>query len=201
MIRACCIYSSIISFALLLSACGATDTSDTPIVYAPANDDPVAHSDIPIEPSVSVPIEHGVLVNPRQVLRTLDGDTIEVMIGQNREHVRFKGLNTPETYPVAQRFGLEAKQFTQAHVGTWVDLIFDSACPQPAIEKCRDQYGRLLAYIRLENGSDLGSELLTRGFAKVYKFYGQSFDRVAEYEMLQSEAKTAHLGVWSSISH
>jgi micrococcal nuclease len=81
-----------------------------------------------------------------KVRRVVDGDTIEVIYQGQKEHVRLIGVNTPETKHSTQGvqpYGPEASEFTtKALTGRNVWLEFDV--------ELRDQYGRLLAYIWLE---------------------------------------------------
>src|SRR3954467_2260914 len=79
------------------------------------------------------------------VVRAVDGDTIEVRIGEQLEDVRYIGVDTPETVkpdtPV-QCFGPRASRFDHALVeGRRVRLVV-------GVEP-RDIYGRLLAYVYL----------------------------------------------------
>jgi micrococcal nuclease len=78
-----------------------------------------------------------------EVVRVVDGDTIEARIGGEVEDVRLIGVDTPETVkpgtPV-QCFGPQASHFSKARLaGKRVRLVF-------GVER-RDVYGRLLAYL------------------------------------------------------
>ena len=78
--------------------------------------------------------------------RVVDGDTI---ILSTKERVRLIGVDTPETKhpnkPVEQ-YGKEASAFTTRIVeGKKVTLEYD--------QEKRDKYGRLLAYVYLEDGT------------------------------------------------
>ena len=78
-----------------------------------------------------------------EVLRVIDGDTIEVELGGAEEDVRYIGIDTPESVvpgePV-ECFGKEASAANERLVeGETVRLVFDA--------ERRDHYGRLLAYV------------------------------------------------------
>jgi micrococcal nuclease len=80
-----------------------------------------------------------------EIVRVVDGDTIEARIGGRIEDVRLIGVDTPETVkpgtPV-QCFGERASHFTKRRLtGRRVRLVF-------GVER-RDVYGRLLAYLYL----------------------------------------------------
>jgi len=91
-----------------------------------------------------------------------------------------------------------AKQFTQNAVTNQVDLAFDSICQPNPLVACRDMYGRLLAYVTLANGLDLGRLLISKGYAKAFIFAGEHFDREAEYLAVEAEAENAGLGIWGT---
>ncbi len=135
------------------------------------------------------------VVLPVAVTVVRDGDTVEVAIDGAPDVVRFKGVDTPEL-ATADRFAQEALDYTQTHIGTEIDLEFDGLCPEPPLVLCRDGYGRLLAYIRLASGGDLGAELLALGLARVYIFQGEDFDRKELYLDIEAQARAAGLGVW-----
>jgi micrococcal nuclease len=97
------------------------------------------------------------------VVRTIDGDTVDVRFGNGRvERIRILGADTPETKdprkPV-QCYGPEASAYTRRRLlGQRVTLETD-------VEQ-RDKYGRLLAYIYL-NGARYDDELLRLGYARL----------------------------------
>lgn len=96
-----------------------------------------------------------------RVSRVVDGDTIEVRLGERSEDVRLIGVDTPETVkpdtPV-QCFGERASHFTKRRLtGRQVRLVF-------GVER-RDVYGRLLAYVYLD-GHFFNSTLVRRGLAR-----------------------------------
>jgi micrococcal nuclease len=95
------------------------------------------------------------------VVRVIDGDTIEVRLGDQREDVRLIGVDTPETVkpgtPV-QCFGPQASHFTHRLLeGKRVRLAL-------GVEQ-RDIYGRLLAYVHLGRRF-VNALLIMRGLAR-----------------------------------
>lgn len=96
------------------------------------------------------------------VVRTIDGDTIEVRLGRRLQRVRLLGVDTPETKapdrPVGC-FGPEAAAFTAAVLtGARVRLEDD-------VERT-DRYGRRLAYVHVD-GRRFNDVLLRRGYARL----------------------------------
>jgi micrococcal nuclease len=120
------------------------------------------------------------------VTRVVDGDTIDVIYATGtRVRVRIIGIDTPETgacwaaQATARTTSLaERKQVT---------LVGDST------QDTRDRYGRLLAYVWLPGGKDLGYQLVAGGYAKVY-VYNRPFKRLSAYRNGEALAKSK--GVW-----
>lgn len=134
-----------------------------------------------------LPLSVQVYVN-----RVVDGDTVEVQMGDREEDVRYIGVDTPETVkpeePV-QCFGPEASDFNHRLVEQkWVRLVFD--------EDRRDVYGRLLAYVYLE-GRFVNAELVRRGFARTLRIPPN--DRFARpLKRLEIAAARAGRGLWGA---
>ena len=145
--------------------------------------------DVPLSTSGSDPLPLSARV---YVTRVVDGDTVEVQIGGREEDVRYIGVDTPETVkpeePV-QCFGPEASDFNHRLVEQkWVRLIFD--------EERRDVYGRLLAYVYLEDRF-VNAELVRRGFARTLTILPN--DRYAgRFQRLQMAAARAGRGLWGA---
>lgn len=125
-----------------------------------------------------------------ECVRVVDGDTIVVKINNRNEKVRLIGVDTPETVhpskPV-QYFGKEASEFTRRMVaGKKVRLEYDW--------QKRDKYGRLLAYVFLQDGTFLNAEIIKQGYGFAYVRY--PFRHMEEFKGYESEARTNRLGLW-----
>ncbi len=128
-----------------------------------------------------------------QVVRVIDGDTIQVCcVFGDRVTVRYIGVDTPETHhPMrgVERYGMEAAEANRKLVdGKTVRLEFD-------VEQ-RDRYGRLLAYVFLDDGTFVNAWLVENGYAMVMTFppnvkYQELFLK------LQREAREAGRGLWA----
>lgn len=126
------------------------------------------------------------------VERVVDGDTIEVSIEGGEEDVRYIGVDTPETVkpgePV-QCFGPQASEANHDLVeGRTVRLSFD--------RELRDDYGRLLAYVRVGD-TFVNERLLEGGYARTLAIppntaYASRFDAV------ERRASAAGEGLWGS---
>ena len=125
-----------------------------------------------------------------EVLRVVDGDTIEVSVGGHEEDVRYIGVDTPESVTPGEPvecFGPRASAFNERLVaGRAVTLRFDA--------ELRDRYGRLLAYVyagpRLVN-----AELVRRGFARTLTI-APNDSRAGLFARLEAEAGRAGRGLW-----
>ena len=59
-----------------------------------------------------------------------------------------------------------------------------------------DRYDRLLAYVKLRGGADAALAQLSAGWAQVYVYGGNPFQRVAAFRAAQRSAKQADRGIW-----
>lgn len=127
-----------------------------------------------------------------QVTRVVDGDTVEVRIGDEVEDVRYIGVDTPETVkpdtPV-QCFGPQASSFNhRVAEGRRIRLIFGA--------ERRDVYGRLLAYAYIGHRF-VNAELVRRGLARTLSIPPNTLQR-ALFERLQLRAARAGRGLWGA---
>ncbi len=118
----------------------------------------------------------------------IDGDTI---ILANGEKVRYLGINAPEIAhdnQPAQPFGIAAKKFNKALVfHRWV--IIDTK------GEGRDQYGRLLGFIYLTDGTFVNLLLVKKGLA--YCDLMRDIPCRKEFINAQRVAMRQKLGIWS----
>jgi endonuclease YncB( thermonuclease family) len=125
---------------------------------------------------------------PATVKRVIDGDTIELASG---EKVRYIGVDTPEKVSPTvstQCFADEASRYNQSLVeGKNVRLSQDTSA--------RDRYGRLLAYVYLEDGRFLNEELVKNGYA-FSSAYPPDIANQRVLEQAQESARSQSLGLW-----
>jgi micrococcal nuclease len=122
--------------------------------------------------------------------RVIDGDTIIVNIDGKEERVRLIGVDTPETVhpnkPV-EYFGKEASEFTKRMVeGKKVRLEYDW--------QRRDKYGRLLAYVYLQDGTFLNAEIIKQGYGFAYTRF--PFKYLEDFRQYEREAGENKRGLW-----
>jgi len=135
------------------------------------------------------------------VERVVDGDTLKLSGG---ERVRLIGVDTPEVHysekllrdakrqgkdiKTIQGLGRKASAFTKDLCGgKKVRLEFD-------VEK-RDKYGRLLAYVYLEDGTFVNARIMEEGYGQVMTIPPnvKYADRFIE---LQRQARDGRKGLW-----
>lgn len=118
-----------------------------------------------------------------------DGDTI-VLVGGER--VRYAGINAPEVAhdnEPGEPYGDKARAFNKKLVlGRWLKLELT--------EELRDHYGRLLAYVFLEDGTFVNGELVRQGYAHLLRrqFHTPYWERMLDF---QRQALKQRKGIWS----
>jgi micrococcal nuclease len=128
------------------------------------------------------------------VVRVVDGDTVEVRVGDRDETVRLIGIDTPETVDPRspmECFGEEASARTKALLpeGTEVRLVAD-------VEP-RDQYDRLLAYVYRDDGTFVNLALVEDGYASVLT-YPPNVAHAGEFTAAAARARDEGRGLWST---
>jgi micrococcal nuclease len=129
-----------------------------------------------------------VLAQSLTCTRVVDGDTI---ILSNGEKVMLIGVDTPETVwpntPV-EYYGKEASAFTRKMVeGKPVRLEYDW--------QQRDEYGKLLAYVYLNDGTFLNAEIIKQGYGHAYTRF--PFKYLHEFIQYEKDAREAKKGLWA----
>lgn len=128
---------------------------------------------------------------PASVARVIDGDTIELESG---DRVRYLGVDTPESeanqnLSSAEFYGPEATVFNRELVEGQTVLL------QRDVTE-RDDYGRLLRWVFLEDGRLVQAELVRQGYAFVNIIPPD--DTFAELlRDLERTARAERRGVWA----
>ena len=135
------------------------------------------------------------------VTKHTDGDTAHMRLPNGvDEKVRFIGIDAPEVAESPEPYGQDASAYTARAIpiGSTVWLEFDA--------ERRDQYGRLLAYVWLDEPADgseaevrakmLNAQLVSDGYAQVYTF-PPNVKYAGMFRRLQSEAREAERGLWA----
>ena len=120
----------------------------------------------------------------------IDGDTVVLANGQK---VRYIGINAPELAHdghKAEPYGNAAKRFNASLVDRKsIRLGFD--------KERNDQYGRLLAYIFLKDGTFVNAEILSNGYAYLL-VHRPNIKHHSVMLQSQRAAMSAKKGIWQS---
>jgi micrococcal nuclease len=137
--------------------------------------------------------------------RVIDGDTLLL---DNCERVRLIGVDCPEVHTsnklrkdaersqqdieTIRMLGQKSSAFVKKLVaGKRVRLEYDQA--NAAIGH-RDRYGRILAYVYLEDETFLNEEIVKKGYGVAYTKY--PFKYMDEFRTYEREAREKRRGLW-----
>jgi len=135
-----------------------------------------------------------------RVVRVIDGDTLEIDTADGEQpvtRVRLLGVDAPEAArvtpdgrtipaePLADQAGALAASLAE---GRRVRLSLDP-------HQTRGYYGRLLAYVVLDDGTRLGEHLLAAGLARADPRWPHP--HTERYRLLQLSAERDGLGRWA----
>lgn len=125
--------------------------------------------------------------NQATVLEVIDGDSIRLSDGN---WVRYLLVDAPEMGHSPECFAAEADAYNRSLVAAkTIELTYDTPC--------RDEYGRLLAYVSV-NGLDVNQQLLRRGYACRLYIPPAGSAMAASYADLESQAKEERAGLWGA---
>lgn len=120
------------------------------------------------------------------VIQVIDGDTIEVFLNEDSYRLRYIGIDSPEIGTPNSEEATDANR--RLVEGQIVELERDVTDV--------DQYGRLLRYVYLTNGTLVNAELVKVGFAKAV-----AYPPDVKYQEILSEvergAQEAGIGLWA----
>ena len=102
------------------------------------------------------------------VIKVVDGDTLAIEMNGQTQTIRLIGIDTPETVhpskPV-ECFGVEASSYAkEVLAGTQVSIETDTT------QDTYDKYGRLLAYVILEDGTNFNKLMIEEGYGYEYTY-------------------------------
>ncbi len=143
-----------------------------------------------------------------RVVDVVDGDTLKVRLGGDVETVRLLGIDTPETRRPGSPVECGGPEATSRMLELAFsrprdrdgDGLFDSeggrgiavTLETDPSQDTRDRFDRLLAYT--EPG--LQRRMLESGWAEVYVYDRNPFQRVSRFRAAERSARAAGRGVW-----
>ena len=132
-----------------------------------------------------------------QVVRVLDGDTIEIGVADPLQErpvtrIRLWGVDCPEAATAdrpAEPWAEEATDLVRSlTAGREVTVLTEA-------HQTRDVFGRLLAHIELADGRNLAEMLLEEGWARADDRWPHS--RLGRFAQLETAARRRGVGIWS----
>ncbi len=147
-----------------------------------------------------------------KVDRVVDGDTVRVFLNEGdaqSESLRILSLDTEEvnagTKPVTP-LGRAASDRAKALMAAGDTLTITLPGTEPleqALAKYRGNFGRLLTYITLQDGSDFQETMIREGFSPYFQKYGyaQFPDLHARYIAAERDAQIAKAGIWDQLAN
>lgn len=119
------------------------------------------------------------------VIRVIDGDTVQLAVGDAKKRVRLLGIDAPE---IKQEYGVESKAYLNKLVGS---KNVQMECTGS------DRYKRAICKIVLKD-ADINLRMVESGMAWHYKQYSsnQSVSDRLKYSQAEESAKTARVGLW-----
>ncbi len=146
-----------------------------------------------------------------QITQVVDGDTIKVALNGKTESLRLICVDTEESHSGGSKpvtvAGKEASEMAKKYFATEggglakVDIEFDTDDPvEIAVEKHRDNYGRLLCYVH-KGEENYNLKLIKEGWSPYFVKYGRS--RLYHRQMTDAEsgAKAYNMMIWNPITN
>lgn len=129
------------------------------------------------------------------VVHIADGDTIDVLVDDQKVRVRLLGINSPESVapnrPV-ECFGKEASNYISSLISNKsVRLELDPSKPE------KDEYGRSLAYLFREDGLFINSQMIESGYAYEYTYHNERYKYQNDFKLAQAKAQKSMQGLWA----
>jgi len=133
------------------------------------------------------------------VTEVIDGDTIRVSLQDGKsETVRYIGIDTPETHHPQK--GVEELGFEAGKINS--ELVLNRRVRLETDVESRDRFGRLLAYVWLEDGGEptmVNETLLRKGFAMIFTI-PPNLRYTALFRKAFADARETREGLWKRAS-
>ncbi|MGI8727570.1 MAG: thermonuclease family protein [Solirubrobacterales bacterium] len=127
-----------------------------------------------------------------QVMRVVDGDTIEVSLDGVETDVRYIGVDTPESV----KPGTPVECFAKEAAGRNRELVEGERVRLEVGTEPTDRFGRLLAYVFVGD-TLVNAELVEGGYARTLEIPPNT-ERADRFERLQRKASAAGAGLWGA---
>ena len=129
------------------------------------------------------------------VIKVVDGDTLSIDMDGKKTTLRLIGIDTPETVDPRKQvecFGVEASNKAKELLARkMVKIEKDSTQGE------FDKYGRLLAYVYLEDGLFFNKYMIEEGYAYEYT-YNLPYKYQTEFKVAELFAQNNEKGLWAT---
>jgi len=129
------------------------------------------------------------------VEQVVDGDTIKVWIEGELQTVRVANSNTPETVDPRKPIECMGKEASEKMKDLVENKLVLLEVDRTQSEK--DRYGRLIRFVFLPDGTDVGLKLISLGYAYATPYGSTPHQYFETYETAQREAEQNKLGLWN----
>lgn len=185
----------LIALAVIMISTSGSDTEkvEVPITNVQTMESKVENIDTNVTQEIqNQPVEEKKLY---KVVNVVDGDTIDVLIGDKTERIRLIGLDTPETVDPRKEvecFGIEASnKAKETLLNKTISLESDDT------QGDKDNYSRLLRYVFLENGTNFNKQMIEEGYGHEYT-YNLPYKYQQEFKDAEKQATTNKKGLWAA---
>ncbi|MFH0951440.1 MAG: thermonuclease family protein [bacterium] len=129
-----------------------------------------------------------------QVVKVVDGDTIDVKMNDTIARVRLIGIDTPELVDPRQ----PVECFALAASNKAKEILTNKSVHLEAdiTQGDRDKYDRLLRYVFLPDGTNFNQLMIEQGYANEYT-YELPYVYQADFQQAEKSAQTNGLGLWA----
>ncbi len=117
------------------------------------------------------------------IQRVIDGDTV---VAKGGERIRYAGIDTPERGEPYYKEAKERNSELVLHRNVRIEIC---------TEKPRDRYGRLLAWIYVDDSS-VEETLLREGLARVITIPPCGLIKAERFRAIEEAAKAGGVGMW-----
>ena len=130
------------------------------------------------------------------VTHVVDGDTLIANVAGHEVTIRLLGINTPET--VDPRKPVECYGPEASAEGKKLLIGKEVYIERETNREAYDKYGRVLAYVRLPDGTFYNQFMVEQGYAREYTFNNEKYTYQKDFKKAQAGAQKGKLGLWSA---
>lgn len=127
-----------------------------------------------------------------EVLKVVDGDTLEVSINGDTQQIRLIGIDCPE---LNTQYGIQSKSFTS-------DKLLNTIIYLEKDNQDKDKYNRMLRYVWTKKSNKenaitemFNAQLLEKGYANVMNIPPNTKYK-EQFLNIEKEAQENKLGIW-----